>query len=77
MEQPQRLEGGSLEQLALQQHLDLGGQALVSLLSGGHSDTVALWQGDVSLVTLADDEDVLKTGGECVSCGILNVNDVE
>jgi len=76
MEQPQRLEGGSVE-LSLQQHLDLGGQALVSLLSGGHSDTVALGQGDVSLVTLADDEDVLKASGECVSCGILNVNDVE
>jgi len=76
MEQPQRQGGGSVG-LALQQHLDLGGQALVSLLSGGHSDTVALRQGDVSLVTLADDEDVLKTSGECVSCGILNVNDVE
>ena len=53
------------------------GQTGVTILLVGHEDTVALGEGDPGLVLLADNHDVLETGGEGVAVGILDVDDLE
>jgi len=52
-------------------------ESLVSLLSDGELDSLGLGEGDVRLVALADDEDVSNPGGEGVTVGVLDVDDVE
>jgi hypothetical protein len=51
--------------------------SLVTLLGDAQFDTLALWQGDVCLRGLSDYEDVGQTGGEHMTVGILNVDDLE
>lgn len=55
----------------------LCGQSLVTLLSNAQFDTLALWQGDVSLGALSDDENISQTGGEHVTVGVFHVDDLE
>jgi len=55
----------------------LGGQTLVALLRDAQLDALALGQGDVGLVALANDEHVGQTGGEHMALGVLNVHNVE
>lgn len=52
------------------------GHALVTLLSDGKTNSVSRWEGDESLVSLSDDEDVGDASGEGVSSCILDVDDV-
>ena len=53
--------------------VDLG----VSLLDEGELETIALGEGDGWVLTVTDDENVLDTGGEGVTVGILDVSNVE
>jgi len=55
----------------------LGGEPLVSLLGDRHADSFAFGQRHPRLGALADREDVIQSGGEGVSGGILDVDDVE
>ncbi|GMT32155.1 hypothetical protein PFISCL1PPCAC_23452, partial [Pristionchus fissidentatus] len=55
----------------------LGSNALVSLLGNGELDSLLGSEGDQRLGALSDDEDVGDTGGESVSGGVLDVDDVE
>jgi len=55
----------------------LGGDSLVALLGDRHADSLALGKGDPRLGALADGEDVIQPGGEGMSGGILDVDDVE
>jgi len=57
--------------------LGLGGEPLVTLLGDGHADSLTFGQRHPRLGSLADREDVIQSGGEGVSGGILNVDDVE
>ncbi len=57
--------------------MGLGGQTLVALLRNAQLDTLALRQGDVGLVALANDEHVGQTGGEHMTLRVLNVHNVE
>jgi len=57
--------------------LGLGGEPLVTLLGDRHADSLAFGQRHPRLGSLADREDVIQSGGEGVSCGILDVDDVE
>lgn len=57
--------------------MGLGGQTLVALLRDAQLDTLALWQRDVGLVALANDEHVGQTSGKDVSLRILNVHNIE
>lgn len=50
---------------------------LGALLKDGLLDTTALGEGDLGLVSGADDEDVAKSGGEGVALGVLDGDDVE
>jgi len=52
-------------------------ESLVSLLSNGELDTLGLGKGDVRLVALANDEDISNPGGEGVTVGVLDVDNVE
>jgi len=52
------------------------GKSLVSLLSDGELETLASGQGDVGLVTLTNNEDISQTGGEGVTVGILDVDNI-
>jgi len=54
-----------------------GGEPLVSLLGDRHADSLAFGQRHPRLGSLADREDVIQSGGEGVSGGILDVDDVE
>lgn len=56
--------------------VSLGGETLLSLLDNGELDTVALGEGDPRLAGLADDEDVVESGGEDVAGLILEVDDL-
>jgi len=49
----------------------------VSLLDEGELETIALGEGDSWVLAVTDDENVLDTGGEGVTVGILDVSDVE
>lgn len=53
------------------------GQPNVSLLCDGELDTLASGQGHIGLVTLSNDKYVALTGGEGVTVGVLNVDNVE
>ena len=53
--------------------VDLG----VSLLDEGELETIALGKGDGWVLTITDHENVLDSGGEGVTVGILDVSDVE
>lgn len=53
------------------------GETLVELLEDGLAHAVVLGQGDHGGVTLADDEDVGQTGGERVTSGVLDVDNLE
>ena len=53
--------------------VDLG----VSLLDEGELETIALGEGDGWVLTVTDHENVLDSGGEGVTVGILDVSDVE
>ena len=55
----------------------LSSKSLVPLLSDGELHSLALGEGDVGLVTLANDEHVVDPGGEGVAIGVLHVDDVE
>jgi len=55
----------------------LCGQPLVTLLGDRHADAFALGERHPRLGALADGEDVIQPGGERMSGGILDVNDVE
>merc|ERR1719295_893913 len=55
----------------------LAGETLVPLLGNGQLQTLALRQGDVGLVALADNEDISEPGGEGVTVGVLHVDYVE
>ena len=55
----------------------LGCQTLVTFLGNAQLDTLALGQGNVGLVTLANDEHIGQSGGKDVSLGILDVDNVE
>merc|ERR1711988_1316848 len=48
-----------------------------ALLQDGQLDTLALWQGHVWAVALANHEHIAQTGGEGVASGVLQVDDVE
>lgn len=48
----------------------------VSLLDERKSDTVALGKSDEGLLALANAEDIAQTGGEGVSLGVLDVDDL-
>jgi len=61
----------------LKQKTLLAPKPLVSLLSDGELDTLALRQGDVWLVALADDEDISQPSGEHVTVAVLDVDNVE
>ena len=49
----------------------------VSLLDEAELDTLGGEEGDDSLLALANDEHVGRTGGEVVTSGVLNVGNVE
>jgi len=57
--------------------LGLGGEPLVTLLGDGHADSLTFGQRHPRLGSLADREDVIQSGGEGVSRGVLDVDDVE
>lgn len=57
--------------------MSLGGQPLVALLGDRQLDALVLWQRDVALGSLADDEHVRQTGGEHMAETVLNVDNVE
>jgi len=61
----------------LKQKTLLAPKPFVSLLSDGELDTLALGQGDIWLVALADDEDISQPGGEHVTVAVLDVDNVE
>lgn len=52
-------------------------ELLLSLLNDGLLDTLVLGQRDPRLVGLADDEDVVNTGGEHIVPAVAKVDDVE
>merc|ERR1712168_1481143 len=54
-----------------------GGEPLVTLFGDRHTDSFALGKRHPRLGSLADREDVIQSGGEGVSCGVLDVDDVE
>jgi hypothetical protein len=54
-----------------------GSKPFVALLSNAKLDTLALGQWDVSFAALANDKHIVHAGGEGVTLGILNVNNVE
>jgi len=53
------------------------GDSLLTFLSDGKTDSLALGEGDVRLVGLADHKHVAQTGGHGVVRGILDVNDLK
>jgi len=53
------------------------GQTRVTILHVGDQDTVALREGDPRLGLLADNHNVLETGGEGVAVGVLHVHNLE
>merc|ERR1712088_489023 len=52
-------------------------KSLLSLLSDGDSDALLSWKRDESLLSSADDEDVIKSSGEDGAGGVLDVYDIE
>ena len=52
------------------------GNLSVSLLDEGLSETLTLWKSDESLLSFSNAEDVRETGGEGVSIGVLDVDDL-
>ena len=51
-------------------------KALVAFLNEGLLETLLLGEGDDGVLALADNEDVIFTGGEVASLGILDVSKV-
>lgn len=49
----------------------------ITLFSDGFPDTFVPWKADHGFVALADDEDVAEPGGEGVTGGVFDVDDVE
>merc|ERR1712226_395466 len=66
-----------LSAMAERSHLGLDAQPLVPLLGDGQLDTLALWQRDERLVALANDKDIVESGGKDMALGILDVHNVE
>lgn len=54
----------------------VGSDLLVSFLNKGLSDTLELWKSNNRLLVLSDDENVGESGGEGVSSGILDLDDL-
>lgn len=52
-------------------------QSLVTFFGDTEFNSFALWQGDESLSTLSDDEDVRQTGGKHVTVGIFHMDNLE
>jgi len=57
--------------------MGLLGQPFVPFLSRRESDALSFGQRDVGLRSLSDYEDIVKPGGETMSLGVLDVNDVK
>lgn len=55
----------------------LPGDTLSLLLEDGELIRLALRQGDCGVLALADDEEVLASGGEHVAVGFLHVHNIE
>merc|ERR1719189_1364034 len=58
-------------------NLALLGNTFVSFFGNGQLDTVGLGQRYVWFHSLSDYENVGETGSKSVTCGVLNVDDVE
>ena len=48
----------------------------ISLLNEGESDTFSLWNGDSWGLTVTNNNDVLESGGESGSLGVLDMSDL-
>ena len=53
------------------------GESLLSLLSEGKLDTLAREEGDHGLLAFSNNEDVVDSGGEGVTSGVLDVGNIE
>ena len=54
----------------------VGSNLVVSLLNKGSPDTLQLWKSDKGLLVLSDNENVGESGGEDVSSGVLDLDDL-
>ena len=57
--------------------IDIFAESGISLLDKGKSDTLSLWNRDGWVLSITDNEDVLESGGEGSSVGVLDMSDLE